>query len=98
MDTHETDSVDTVLAATANCADRVHPRTRLGLINAAHSAATLVQEVRIDVDTGGTESALRLAALAHEALVEEFSRNPRNDLLSLTVRVGALCRELKRHE
>ena len=98
MDRSRTDSVDIVLAAVANCAVRVPPRTRAGLLNAAHSAAHLAETDRIDVDTRGTESTPQLAVLAHEALVEEFSQNPTTELLSLTVRVGALCRELKRHE
>ena len=98
MNRSKTDSVDIVLAAVANCAVQAPPRTRAGLLNVAHSAAHLAQTDRIHVCTSGTESAPELAVMAHEALVEEFSRNPTNDLLSLTVRVGALCRELKRHE
>jgi len=98
MDRSKTDSVDIVLAAVANCAVQVPFRTRAGLFNAAHSAAHLAHIDLIGVTTRGTESTPELAALAHEALVEEFSRNPTNDLLSLTVRVGVLCRELKRHE
>lgn len=98
MDTHDTDSVDVVLAAIAKRAFGVSARTRAGLVNTAHTAALVVQGERVHVATDGSESAPRLAARAHEALVEEFSRNPSNELLSLTVRVGVLCRELSRDE
>lgn len=98
MNTDEKESVDSILAEIAVRSVGVPQRTRVGLFNSANTAIQVVPSDGIQVDTGGVKSDPQRASLAHEALVEEYSRNPTIDLLSLTVRVGALCRELRRHE
>lgn len=103
MNTDRISTAAALLAEASKQLDHEYTRplnasTRVGLLNAALEASSFAPNATLAITVAPDDHSGALTTRAHDELLNAFKQVPSTELLTLTARVGVLCRELARHE